>query len=148
MPLPHMRKGQPFVPSVHIDSVLPPHNIEAEQSTIGSMLIEEPAALKGLHILEADDFYRAAHQTLFTAIEHLARRGQPADFITVGEHLKSKGQLESVGGTAERFMFRFKNWVYTSSSAQAPETQARAICRVTIRSRCSMPSRSIKWHSK
>ena len=100
MPLPHPRKNQPFVPSVHIDSVLPPHNIEAEQSTIGSMLIEEPAALKGLHILEADDFYRAAHQTLFTAIEHLARRGQPADFITVGEHLKSKGLLESVGGTA------------------------------------------------
>ena len=100
MPLPHMRKGQPFVPSVHIDTVLPPHNIEAEQSTLGAMLIKEPAALKALDILEADDFYRAAHQTVFTAIEHLARRGQPADFITVGEYLKSKGLLESVGGTA------------------------------------------------
>lgn len=78
---------------------VPPNNIEAEQSTLGSMMIDRAALEKGIDILQPEDFYRDAHQLIFDALMSLAERDQPVDIVTVQEELRTRGRLDSVGGT-------------------------------------------------
>ncbi len=84
--------------STAIDRV-PPQNLDAEQSTLGSMMIERSALEKGLEILRAEDFYRPAHQEVFDALSSLAERDEPADLITLQEELRKRGKLDDCGGT-------------------------------------------------
>src|SRR5580704_9492884 len=85
-------------PSSALGAYVPPNSIEAEQSTLGAMLIERAAVEKASEILDKDDFYRETHQTLFDVIRTLAERDQPVDLITVQEELKNRDKLESIGG--------------------------------------------------
>ncbi|HEX3043254.1 MAG TPA: replicative DNA helicase [Bacillota bacterium] len=77
---------------------VPPQNIDAERSTLGSMFLEKDAILKGAEILRPDDFYREAHRVIFEAVVRLANKGEPVDIITVSEELKQGNMLEKVGG--------------------------------------------------
>jgi replicative DNA helicase len=79
---------------------LPPQNIDAEQSVLGGILIENEAIHKVIEILAADDFYREAHQRIFDALLDLAERDEPADLITLTNSLRKKEQLDSVGGAS------------------------------------------------
>ena len=81
-----------------LGAYVPPQSIEAEQSTLGAMLLERAAIEKGAEILEKEDFYRDSHQVLFEAITSLAQRDEPVDLITVQEELKNRDKLEAVGG--------------------------------------------------
>ncbi|MGE5599318.1 MAG: replicative DNA helicase [Bacteroidota bacterium] len=83
--------------TIPLDRV-PPQNIEAERSTLGSMLLEKDAIYKAQEILIAEDFYRETHRLIWNAITALADRGEPADLITVTEYLRSRDQLEQIGG--------------------------------------------------
>ena len=78
---------------------IPPQNLEAEQSTLGSMMIERSALEKGLEMLRAEDFYRPAHQEIFDALTALSERDEPVDLITLQEELRKRNKLEDVGGT-------------------------------------------------
>ncbi len=78
---------------------LPPQNIEAEQSTLGSMMLDRTAIEKGADILKEPDFYRPSHGVIFDAICSLNERDEPVDLITLQEELRSRGRLEDVGGT-------------------------------------------------
>ncbi|MDH7480435.1 MAG: replicative DNA helicase [Armatimonadota bacterium] len=80
-------------------SKAPPQNLEAEQSTLGSMMIDRGALEKAIDILKPEDFYREAHQIIFEALVSLAIQNEPVDIVTVQEELRSKGKLEAVGGT-------------------------------------------------
>jgi replicative DNA helicase len=77
---------------------VPPQNIDAERSTLGSMFLEKDAILKGAEILRPEDFYREAHRVIFEAVVRLANKGEPVDIITVSEELKQGNMLEKVGG--------------------------------------------------
>lgn len=79
---------------------LPPQNVEAEQSVLGSLLIDPDAIIRIASFLRAEDFYREAHQRIYTAIRALHERREPADFITVVDELERREQLEAVGGSA------------------------------------------------
>ena len=79
---------------------LPPQNIEAEQSVLGSLLIDPDAIIKIGSFLKAEDFYREAHQIIYRAILALHERRLPADFVTVTDELVRQGQLDLVGGPA------------------------------------------------
>jgi replicative DNA helicase len=76
----------------------PPQNLEAEQSTLGSMMLEADALEQGLEMLAAEDFYRPAHQEIFDALLSLSNRNEPVDWITITEELRKRGKLESCGG--------------------------------------------------
>ena len=78
---------------------IPPQNLEAELSTLGSMMIEKSALEKGLEILSAEDFYRPANQEVFDSLSSLAERDEPADLITLQEELRKRNKLEDIGGT-------------------------------------------------
>ncbi len=79
---------------------LPPQNIEAEQSVLGSILLENSAVNRVMEILSASDFYSEAHRKIFNMIYDLSERSDPVDLITLSNALKDKSLLDSVGGTA------------------------------------------------
>jgi len=79
---------------------LPPQNIEAEQSVLGSLLIDPDAIIRVGTFLRPEDFYREAHQTIYRAIVDLHDRRLPADFITVVDELERQGHLDLIGGPA------------------------------------------------
>jgi len=76
----------------------PPHNIEAEQAVLGSMLLEHSALETGLEMLTPSDFYRPVHQLLFEALQALAGAGKEIDIITLTELLRERGKLKDCGG--------------------------------------------------
>ncbi|MEW6189866.1 MAG: replicative DNA helicase [Actinomycetota bacterium] len=77
---------------------IPPYNLEAEQSLLGSILISTDAIPLVMEIVKPEDFYREAHRHIYEAIVNLYARGEPADPITIAEELKARGVLEQVGG--------------------------------------------------
>ncbi len=79
---------------------VPPQNIEAEQSVLGAVLLENEAINQALEILTADDFYRETHREIFRAMMDLSDHNQPVDAITLTDALRTKGVLEQIGGPA------------------------------------------------
>ncbi len=79
---------------------VPPHNLDAEQSVLGSMMLDTDTVLKVMGILRPEDFYRDAHKLLFQVVLALADRGDPVDMITVSEELRQRNALDKVGGVA------------------------------------------------
>jgi replicative DNA helicase len=95
---------------------LPPQNIEAEQSVLGSLLIDPDAIIKVGSFLKPEDFYRETHQMIFAAILTLHDRRQPTDLVTVSDELERQEQLEIVGGAA--YLTSLINAVPTSVHAE------------------------------
>lgn len=77
---------------------LPPQNIEAEQSVLGSLLIDRDAIVRISDFLKAEDFYRESHGQIFAATLSLYERREPSDFITLCDELERRGQLDTIGG--------------------------------------------------
>jgi replicative DNA helicase len=79
---------------------VPPQNLEAEQSVIGGILLDNQALNSVLEVLHVEDFYSEAHRKIFAAIIELYDRNEPSDLITLSNILKSKNQLDQAGGAS------------------------------------------------
>jgi replicative DNA helicase len=79
---------------------IPPQNIEAEQSIIGSILLENNAINNVLEVMTKNDFYNEAHRKIFNVIIELSEKNEPVDLITLSNALKDRNLLDSVGGTS------------------------------------------------
>ena len=77
---------------------VPPHDLEAEQAVIGSMLTDKDAVLDAMEVLKPQDFYREDNKSIYEAILNLYNESEPIDIITVKAELTSMGKFESVGG--------------------------------------------------
>ena len=77
---------------------IPPHDIEAEQAVIGSMLTDKDAVMLAIEKLKEESFYRDDNRAIFVAIVNLYARSEPIDLITVKDELTSMGQFEKIGG--------------------------------------------------
>jgi replicative DNA helicase len=77
---------------------IPPQQIEAEQSLLGGVLLDNSGLPSALEILRGDEFYRDTHRIIFRTILDLFERNEPADLITVSDLLTRKDQLEAIGG--------------------------------------------------
>jgi len=75
-----------------------PQNIEAEQSVLGSMIIDRGAIARAAEALSAEDFYRDSHKVIFSVIIEMSQKDIPVDMITLIEHLRVLAKLESAGG--------------------------------------------------
>ena len=80
------------------DLRVPPHNLVAEESLLGAMLLSRDAIADVLEIVTAEHFYRPAHARVFEAVHSLYSAGDPADAVTVAESLERNGTLEAIGG--------------------------------------------------
>lgn len=77
---------------------VPPHSIEAEQSVLGAIIMDQEAVVIASEILRPTDFYRPDHQEIYSAILDLYTSNNPVDLITIQNRLTEKGVLEQVGG--------------------------------------------------
>ncbi len=109
---------------------LPPQNVEAEQSVLGSLLLDRDAIIKVASFLQPDDFYREAHGQIYVGMLHLYERREPADLVTLCDELDRRGQLDSVGGPA--YLTSLVNTVPTSAHV---EHYGRIVERAALRRR-------------
>ena len=77
---------------------VPPHDIEAEQAVIGSMLTDKDAVMSAFEKLKPESFYREDNKSIFEAMENLYNRSEPIDLVTVNDELTSMGLFEKIGG--------------------------------------------------
>ena len=75
-----------------------PNDVEAEQSVIGSCLIDTEAVIEAMNILVENDFYREDHKIIYRCISNLFSRNEPIDIITLKDEISSIGKYEQVGG--------------------------------------------------
>ena len=93
---------------------IPPQNIEAEQSVLGSLMLDKDAILKVVDFLRPIDFYRDTHQAVYKAMVDLFERREPIDILSVTSKLKETKDLTKIGG--EAYLAELVNSVPTASS--------------------------------
>src|SRR3989344_2784709 len=79
---------------------IPPQNVEAEQSLLGSVLIDKDAIFKIADIMLPSDFYMPAHERIFEGMLELFDKSQPIDVLSVTSRLREKNILEDIGGAS------------------------------------------------
>lgn len=109
---------------------LPPHNLEAEQSVLGSLLIDRDAVIRVAASLRPLDFYRRAHSLIYEAILNLYNRREPTDLITLVDELDRKGLLDDVGG--ETYISEL---IAATPTSVHVEYYARIVTRTAVRRR-------------
>jgi replicative DNA helicase len=77
---------------------LPPQSIEAEESVLGGVLLDNTALDRAIEFVAPDDFYREAHRKIMRAMLELNQRGEPVDLVTLVDALKMRGELQDIGG--------------------------------------------------
>ena len=94
------RSQAPSPPGGQSVGRVPPHNLQAEESLLGAMLLSREAVGTATELVVADDFYKPAHAHIFDAICTLNGAGEPADPVTVADELRRAGLLDVIGGPA------------------------------------------------
>src|SRR5713101_8173965 len=79
---------------------VPPHNLQAEESLLGAMLLSRDAIASAVEVVSADDFYKPAHGHVFDAVTSLYGQGEPAGPVTVADELRRADLLDAIGGPA------------------------------------------------
>ena len=100
--------------SKKIEERIPPQNVEAEQSVLGSLMLDKDAILKIVDFLTYKDFYRDTHQTIYRAMVDLFEKREPIDILSVTSKLKETKGLTKIGG--EAYLAELVNSVPTASS--------------------------------
>jgi replicative DNA helicase len=93
----------------------PPHDLEAEMSVLGAMMLSPGAIGAVSEHLNTGDFYRASHQTIYKAAVELYTKGDPVDPVTLAAKLEERGELESVGGKPK--IQELATWVPATANA-------------------------------
>jgi len=102
-----------FPKNFELPEKLPPQSIEAEQSLLGSLMLDRNAIIKVVDFLDRRDFYKGIHQEIYQAIQDLFERREPIDLLSVSTRLKEKGKLEEIGGNS--YLTELINSVPTAS---------------------------------
>src|SRR3989339_39330 len=112
---------------------IPPHNVQAEQSVLGAMLLDTDAILTAIELLKSYDFYRDDHKEIFEVILELFDKTEPVDLITVSDLLKQKGKLGDIGGL--EYLTNIANVVPTTSNVKyyAKIVEEKSILRRLIK---------------
>ena len=122
-----LRSNQPA-----ITARVPPHNLEAESSLLGAMLLSRDSIGPAVEMLDAGDFYKPAHQHIFDAITALYSSGNPADPVTVAEELDRAGLLNEIGGLETLIDLQATTPATSNASRYATIIEERALLRRLI----------------
>jgi replicative DNA helicase len=111
---------------------VPPQNVEAEESVLGSMLIEAGAVLTATEILVPEDFYKENHRIIFRNMIEMTEAQEAVDMVTLSDKLRASGELERVGGMSE--LARLANFVPTAANVEyyAKNVADKAVVRRLI----------------
>lgn len=116
---------------------VPPHNLQAEESLLGAMLLRSQAIADAVETVVASDFYKPAHGHIFEAITSLYGGGEPVDPVTVSEELKRAGLLSAIGGSG----------VLLTIQSRTPAVSNVALRGSSRRTRCSASSSPLRGRS-
>ncbi len=125
---------------VHLDK-LPPQNIEAEQSILGAILIDNDALPKALEILDPEDFYKQSHRKIFNVMIELFEKSEPIDMITLTDDLKRRDEMEAVGGIS--YLSSLVNMIPTAANVKYHSriVREKALLRGLLRSATEIAGR-------
>jgi replicative DNA helicase len=98
-----------------LDEFVPPHSLEAEMATLGSMMLSERAAEEVQALLTEDDFYQPAHREIFKAVRQLLLNAKAIDLVTIKDELIARGMLAEVGGV--EYLIQIAESVPTAKNA-------------------------------
>src|SRR3990170_3562065 len=99
MAQPQARRAEPSDPQL-LALKVPPHSVEAEQSLLGGLLLDNQAFDKIADLVTADDFYRDDHRRIYRHVARLIEQGKPADVVTVAESVEASEDKDKTGGAA------------------------------------------------
>ncbi|MET1255118.1 replicative DNA helicase [Aliikangiella maris] len=111
---------------------MPPNSLEAEQSVLGGLLLDNEAWEKVGEKLVAEDFYRKDHRLIYRALRYLAENGRPMDVVTLHEFLEQEGESDEVGGLAYIAELAKNTPSAANISAYADIVRERAVLREMI----------------
>ena len=112
---------------------VPPHNLAAEESLLGAMLLSKDAIATAVELVDADDFYKPAHGHIFEAVASLFSAGEPVDPITVAEELNRAGLLDGVGGPATLVSLQASTPATSNAARYAKIVEEHSLLRRLIR---------------
>jgi replicative DNA helicase len=93
---------------------LPPQSLDAEESVLGALMMDKDAMIRVVDILRPEDFYKRAHQIIYSAILALYEKSEPVDALSLSNKLKETSELETIGGTT--YLTSLVNSVPTASN--------------------------------
>src|SRR5665647_3896058 len=93
---------------------VPPQNIEAERSVLGSLMLDKDAIIKVANLMRVGDFYKDDHNLIYEAMLELYEKRDPIDVLSLSNRLEEKNQLEKIGGSS--YLTGLVNSVPTSSN--------------------------------
>ncbi len=135
---PTRRKGTPSQPvsgqqqTPTSGSRVPPHNLDAERSLLGAMLLSRDAIAAAMEICGSEDFYKPAHAHIFDAIATLYSSGEPADPVTVADELARSGILDLSGGLPALIALQADTPATTNAARYARIVEEHALLRRLI----------------
>ena len=103
--------------SIKQEGKIPPHNIDAEKSLLGAILIDQEVLIDVVEIVKATDFYDKRHGKIFAGMIHLYQNHEGVDLITVTDELKKSGHLDEIGGSS--YLAELTNHVPTAAHASS-----------------------------
>src|SRR4051812_26245841 len=109
-----------------------PHNLQAEESLLGAMLLSRDAIATAVEICSADDFYRPIHGHIYDAVCSLYARGEGVDPVTVGDELARAGLLDTVGGLAALLSLQVNTPATSNAGRYATIVEEHALLRRLI----------------
>jgi replicative DNA helicase len=111
---------------------VPPHNLQAEESLLGAMLLSRDAIAAAVETCSADDFYKPAHGHVFDAVCSLYAQGEPADPVTVADELRRADLLDAIGGPATLITLQANTPATTNAGRYARIVEEHALLRRLI----------------
>ncbi len=111
---------------------VPPHNLQAEESLLGAMLLRAQAIADAVQTIHAEDFYRPAHRHIYEAICTLYAAGEPVDPVTVADELRQASLLEVIGGPATLISIQSRTPAVSNASHYAKIVEESSTLRKLI----------------
>jgi replicative DNA helicase len=111
---------------------VPPHNLQAEESVLGAMLLSRDAIAAAVEVCRADDFYKPAHGHVFEAICSLYSQGEPADPVTVADELRRADLVDAIGGPATLISLQANTPATSNAGRYARIVEEHALLRRLI----------------
>lgn len=121
---------------------IPPQNLEAEQSILGGLMLDANALDQVEDLIRVDDFYKPAHQRIFSAIQELHHKNEKADLLTVSNLLDSRQEMDSVGGAAYLATLLEKTISAANIQAYAKIVKEKSVLRRLIEASVSIIDRA------
>jgi len=111
---------------------VPPHNLQAEESLLGAMLLSREAAAAAAELVTANDFYKPAHGHVYDAVSTLTARGEPVDPVTVADELRRADLLDAIGGSSTLLSLQANTPATSNAARYATIVEEHALLRRLI----------------